>query len=724
MQKLLPTADNYRPFLLFSALVLGGLAANHFNYPLFFNIDFVFGSIFAMLALQIFGLGRGVLAAALIASYTYVLWNHPYAIVIMTVEVAAVGWLTSRRIIGMVLADALFWLFIGMPLVYLFYHVIMNVPLNNAYLTMNKQAVNGIANALIARLLYAGYNLRSRSARTSCHEIISNMLAFFVLCPALVMLIFASRADFAETDQNIRSGLLQRSSRVTRLTEAWITSRKRAIVTLAEMPAANSPPKMQSYLELIAKADPNFLRVGLLDRTATITAYYPLIDELGQKNIGKNFADRPFIPQLRQTLKPMLSEVVMGRVGIPKPMVTVLAPVVTSGQYGGYVSGILSLGYIQEQLDRSMTESRTLYTILDMHDRVIMTNRAEQTAMSTFVRGKGTSTPQEGGINQWIPAVPSNISISERWRRSSYTSEANIGSLAEWKLILEQPVAPFQKTLYEQYANHMARLFAILLGALVLAEFFSHRFIATTQRLRTMTQDLPIKLATGDNEFVWPESRIVETSQLIHNFREMAEALAEQFAAIKRLNQSLEQRVELRTKELQSESMRLQALLENASDGIHILDTEGHLLLSSPSFAQMLGYTPQEVAGLTAADWDLQFAPQELTIAIRELIKKPNVFETRHGRKDGSAIDVEINARCVTIDGQTYLYASARDITERKRLELTLLTALGEIDRQKGFLDAVINGLPIAVGVTEGPEHKFIHANPAYEAILPWSCPR
>ena len=215
MQKLLPTADNYRPFLLFSALVLGGLAANHFNYPLFFNIDFVFGSIFAMLALQIFGLGRGVLAAALIASYTYVLWNHPYAIVIMTVEVAAVGWLTSRRIIGMVLADALFWLFIGMPLVYLFYHVIMNVPLNNAYLTMNKQAVNGIANALIARLLYAGYNLRSRSARTSCHEIISNMLAFFVLCPALVMLIFASRADFAETDQNIRSGLLDNQQKTS-----------------------------------------------------------------------------------------------------------------------------------------------------------------------------------------------------------------------------------------------------------------------------------------------------------------------------------------------------------------------------------------------------------------------------------------------------------------------------------------------------------------------------
>ena len=38
----------------------------------------------------------------------------------MTTEVAIVDWLMKRRNIGMVLADSLFWLFIGMPLVYLF----------------------------------------------------------------------------------------------------------------------------------------------------------------------------------------------------------------------------------------------------------------------------------------------------------------------------------------------------------------------------------------------------------------------------------------------------------------------------------------------------------------------------------------------------------------------------------------------------------------------------
>ncbi|MDP3695965.1 MAG: hypothetical protein Q8R42_07625, partial [Desulfocapsaceae bacterium] len=63
---------------LFLALIVAGLTGNYFNFPIFLDIDFLFGSIFAMLALQFFGLGRGILAATLIAGYTYILWNHPF----------------------------------------------------------------------------------------------------------------------------------------------------------------------------------------------------------------------------------------------------------------------------------------------------------------------------------------------------------------------------------------------------------------------------------------------------------------------------------------------------------------------------------------------------------------------------------------------------------------------------------------------------------------------
>lgn len=56
-------------------------------------------------------------------------------------------------------------------------------------------------------------------------------------------------------------------------------------------------------------------------------------------------------------------------------------------------------------------------------------------------------------------------------------------------------------------------------------------------------------------------------------------------------------------------------------------------------------------------------------------MERPAIFETRHRRKDGSFFEVEISAKGIQLDGQTYLYASSRDITERKRMESVLVVA-------------------------------------------------
>ena len=536
------------PLLL--AMVTAGLAGNYLNFEIFLNIYFLFGSIFAMLALQFLGFGRGIAAAAIIASYTYILWNHPYAIIIQTAEVAVVGWLMTRRKMGMLLADTLFWLIIGMPLVYLFYHVVMHVPPSNTYIVMTKQAVNGIANAMVARLIFTAYSLRSRTSMMSYKEIIYNLLAFFVLIPALIMLAISSRTDFAETDRLIRTTLIQDSILETNLVAAWVLNRKTAILNLAEMAASRSPQQMQASLEQAKKSDINFLRIGLHDREATTTAYFPLIDELGQSTLGKIFADRPYIPTLKRTLKPMLSEVIMRKLGARKPGVLMLAPVVISGEYGGYIAGTLSLEQIQGLLDKSTIDNNALYTMVDKNNNVIMTNRTDQKIMTPFVRNKGTLSRIDEGISQWVPTVPLNIPVSERWRKSLYIAESTVGDLAEWKLILEQPVAPFQKMLYEEYTGKLMLLLLVMLGSLALAELLSRKIVATLEQLRTLTYELPEKLAIGCKETVWPESGIAEANHLINNFREMADSLSKQFIETININKSQEWRIQERTARL------------------------------------------------------------------------------------------------------------------------------------------------------------------------------
>lgn len=602
------------PLLL--ALITAGLAGNYFKFQLFLNIDFLFGSICAMLALQFFGLGRGILAAAMIAGYTYFSWNHPYAIIIMTAEVAVVGWLMQRRKTTMVMADTLYWLVVGMPLVYLFYHGIMQVPQSNTFIIMTKQAMNGIANALVASLLFTAYSLRSRSALTSYKDIGYNLLAFFVLCPALMLLAIGSRSDFQEMDRDIRKGLLRDSKGIVNNLEIWLEERQTAVISLAEMAASKTPQEMQPFLELAQKSDNNFLRVGLLDRTPVTVAYFPLTDDQGASALGIPGTDRPYLAVLKQSMKPMFSEVLMGRIGVPKPRIFVLAPVAVQGEFAGYTIGVLSLEQIDDHLKNSTANTTILYTLLDKDNKVIMSNRPDQKIMTSFVRSKGTLNPLDAEIHQWMPDMPANSTHWARWNRSYYVAETAVGSLVEWKLILEQPVAPFQKILYDSYIGKLTLLFLIFLGALVLAGFISRRSMASLEKLRLITHDLPKKLATDGADIPWPESGVAESKHLIDDFQEMATSLSTQFNEVRQLNASLQQRVVEATAELQAGEAKyrsaynlLRLMCDNVPDMIWAKDLEKRYLFANKALcANLLG----------AADTDEPIGKMDMFFAERE----------------------------------------------------------------------------------------------------------
>ncbi|QOJ22390.1 MAG: PAS domain S-box protein [Gammaproteobacteria bacterium] len=140
--------------------------------------------------------------------------------------------------------------------------------------------------------------------------------------------------------------------------------------------------------------------------------------------------------------------------------------------------------------------------------------------------------------------------------------------------------------------------------------------------------------------------------------------------------------------ELKNISLKFSALLELASDGVHILDEDGNIVEFSHSFAKMLGYSNEETARLNVKDWDAMIPKEKLIDAVREVSKNPRVFETRHQRKDGSIIDVEINARRLEISGKQLIYASSRDITSRKQ-------HAKELEYQRLRLSNIIEGTNI-----------------------------
>ena len=150
---------------------------------------------------------------------------------------------------------------------------------------------------------------------------------------------------------------------------------------------------------------------------------------------------------------------------------------------------------------------------------------------------------------------------------------------------------------------------------------------------------------------------------------------------------------------------RHQALMKSALEGIHIMDMQGNIVESNDAFCRMLGYTQEEMANLNVADWDAQWSREELMERFKKLIRLDGaLFETRHRRKDGNLIDVEVSTTGTEIDGDNYLYASSRDITERKRADEAMRLAAVTFETQEAIL------------ITD-PEAKILRVNQAFQEI-------
>jgi len=122
----------------------------------------------------------------------------------------------------------------------------------------------------------------------------------------------------------------------------------------------------------------------------------------------------------------------------------------------------------------------------------------------------------------------------------------------------------------------------------------------------------------------------------------------------------------------QAEEQR--AILEFAMDRVHegafLLSDEGHILYVNGEAARSLGYSREELLGMSVRDIDPNFArlPREEYLHAF-LSKRSNTFETRHKAKDGRVFPVEITTGDFTYGGAIYRMALVRDISERKQAE-------------------------------------------------------
>lgn len=173
---------------------------------------------------------------------------------------------------------------------------------------------------------------------------------------------------------------------------------------------------------------------------------------------------------------------------------------------------------------------------------------------------------------------------------------------------------------------------------------------------------------------------------------------------------------------IKQNAFKLKAILDNASDGIHIIDNQGNIIECSLAFAESLNYTQEEVLKLKVWDFDVNIKQDEFLKFFIDSSKKSSTIQHKYKTKNNEIIDVEITTRNIELNKQPFIYCSARNVTKRleeqKKIEILantdFLTSVANRQKFINYFDEAIqnakkNNRPISLAYIDIDKFKKIN---------------
>jgi PAS domain S-box-containing protein len=152
--------------------------------------------------------------------------------------------------------------------------------------------------------------------------------------------------------------------------------------------------------------------------------------------------------------------------------------------------------------------------------------------------------------------------------------------------------------------------------------------------------------------------------------------------SLRELNEALERRVQERTAAVELQARRNELILGAAIDGFFAADMNGRIVDANPAYCELLGYTRDELLERSIPDIEAIESAADVTEHIAKVrALGHDRFDTRHRRKDGRLVEVEVSVSEVMLASAPLMFAFVRDIGERKRSELALRQAKDEAER-------------------------------------------
>lgn len=678
-----------------ASLILLAFLGNLFQINFFLGADFTFGSIAVLLAICYFGPLKGCLCATLAGAATSWLWGHPHNLVIAILEATFVGFLLKPGRKDILLFDGIFWLILGMPLVWFFHHGIMDMESLETFFIVLIRGVNGVFNALVANVLVAVLPFQTYRGSPGdvrgkpLHEMLFNLIVAAVLLPALIVTILNSRHEEQQAVDETLSRLQQASKEFVAYLSNWHDQHLGAVQGIAKgatLSGMVTSEELEQYIELIMSAYPDIQNVNLADASGVVFGIFPPVSERGEPSIGPVFPELIQREKLLGTKQSATFETFIGKEEKSIPLVIISVPVLEGEQLIGYALGAVGLGQLQQFLLLKENSGFEI-TLVNTQNQVIVSSNQERKARFSYnPRKTGVTKPISDRIYRWVPrewAVPS----VEGWRSVSFFQESSVPPLSSWKVMAQIQFAPLLRHLFVKYVQNLVFIVLLCALALPIAYFLSRRVVQPLEKLTEMTTNLPEKLLKQDT-VEWPKSGYTEIHSLVANSQIMAVALERRFrelqegsTELEKINEKLEAQVSesKQTEEALRESEeRYREMSDLLPQPVFEMDLDGRFTFVNRAALQALGYSKEEAVGRLNATqvFALDNAEKESSDILQHMSgERSGRNDYVVVREDGSSFPAIVYSSPVSRGGHIVgLRGIVVDLTDQKKAETELIT--------------------------------------------------
>lgn len=543
--------------LLASVLGLIGLLVNLYPIHLFANIQLILGNVSYVIAAVLLGPWYALYTAMITVTGLMVAWDSPHVYFLFGVEALFLG-LARKKDIYALYASFGFWLFIGMPLFYLYIFLFTDLPSSHIAFIILKQGINGLVYACIGSLMitltpsfwHFKSKIKDRQRRTFNGQLTYTFTLVITVALLLAALLFNNQ--FIERQQALLYHNIESSAAHLGLsTQAYIDSHTQAIKNAAAWLSLNqhSETEEQILLSHLHENYPGFITMLLADRQGVVIGASPasLLSSLESQRKELSIRDRDYFVQAFINQRNFISPAFLGKGFGQDPIVAISAPIYradTPHQPIGIIEGSLDLKEFKVIDNIKTNQNNQSIVLIDKNGRVIYaTDNLGITPLSEF----NYSLPSKNYIT---PFPMLNISHSDTMAPEYVYASVTLEN--DWQLFVLNPFRPLVDLVESMYLATFAILFVALSVTIYISRVIS-------RRLTLPLENIANKFSTqSDNNYV--------------NYAVDEESPEEIYTLFQRLKQSksqligyqleLEEKVAVRTLELEHANSQLKALAE------------------------------------------------------------------------------------------------------------------------------------------------------------------